>query len=234
MGYNSRMKIINVPILLMLLVCPLLLSSMTRIYEERTGDQVTTHRFVIETTPPGYSIHLQSETGDEVIKQTFALDTNLAALSWTFDNPKEKTNVTATRKENKIFLQGTDRGKPITKTFKINDLPWNQSFNIGLERFALSSEKTMLFWAIGTKGPGNMKITKFKVKKRGIETIDLSGSQVEAVYLTISLTGILSMFWTGNYWYRQADGGFLRYKGKNGPGQPLSIMELVSASLKRP
>jgi hypothetical protein len=222
------MKISNRLIFAAVLIVPFLLNGMTRVYEEKTQDQLTTHRFDIETTPTGYSVNLQSETGDTVIKQTFAVDTNLAALSWAFENSKENTKIIASREANKIFLKGQTRGKPIEKTLKINELPWNQTFNIGLERFVLSPEKSMIFWSIGTRGPGNLKITKFKVKKKKIETITIKGKEVEAVYITISLTGLLSIFWTGKYWYRRSDGVFLRYKGKNGPGTGISIMELIS------
>lgn len=224
------MKISNGLILLLVLIVPFLLNGMTRVYEEKTKDQLTIHRFDIETTPTGYSVNLQSETGDTVIKQAFAVDTNLATRTWAFENSKENTKITASRDGNKIFLKGQTKGKPIEKTFKINELSWNQTFNIGLERFALSLEKSMIFWSIGTKGPGNMKITRFKVKKKGIETITISGKEVEAVYITISLTGLLSIFWTGKYWYRKSDGVFLRYKGKSGPGTGVSIMELASES----
>ena len=207
---------------------PFLLTGMTRVYEEKSQDQPTTHRFDMETTPSGCPAHLQSVTGDTVIKQTFELDAHLATLKWAFENPKENTKITAAREGNKIFLKGQSRGKPIEKTFKINELSWNQTFNIGLEQFALSPGKSMIFWAIGTRGPGNMKITRFKVNKKGIETITIRGKQVEAVYITISLTGLLSIFWTGNYWYRKSDGVFLRYKGKSGPRTGVSIMELTS------
>jgi hypothetical protein len=222
------MKISNGLIFLLVLIAPFLLNGMTRVYEEKTKDQLTTHRFDIETTPTGYSVNLQSETGDTVIKQEFAVDTNLATRTWAFENSKENTKITASREGNKIFLKGQTRGKPIEKTFKINELSWNQTFNIGLERFALSPEKSMIFWSIGTKGPGNMKITRFKVKKKGIETITIKGKKMEAVYITISLTGLLSIFWTGKYWYRKSDGVFLRYIGKSGPGTGVSIMELIS------
>ena len=224
------MKINKLLLLMTLLIWPFFSNGATRVYEEKTKDQLTTHRFTSETNESGYSIDLQSELEENVIKQTFEVDTNLAALSWAFEDPKENTKVTASRQENKISLQGKSKGKPVNKTFKINKLPWNQTFNIGLERFVLSPEKSMIFWGIGTSGPGNMKITRFKVKKKRIETITINGKEVEAVYVTISLTGLLSIFWTGRYWYRKSDGVFLRYKGKNGPGAGVSIMELTAES----
>lgn len=204
------------------------LTAASRVYEEKTGKLLTTHRFVIETTPPGYSIDLVSETRNVQVRQTFQLDANLNTLSWSYENPKTKTKVNARREGNNIYLTGIEENDPIKKTFEINRLPWNQTFNIGLEQFALSSEQTKKFWSIGTSGPGNMKITRFKVKKKKTGTITLKGQEVEAVYVTMSLTGLLSIFWTGNYWYRKSDGTFLRYKGKNKPGAPVTIMELTS------
>ena len=204
------------------------LTGTSRVYEEKTGQQLTTHHFTIDTNPSGYSIKLVSETRGVRVRQTFQLDAHLNTLSWSFENPETKTKVNAGREGNNIYLTGIDENEPIKKTFEINHLPWNQTFNIGLERFALSPEQTMIFWSIGTSGPGNMKITRFKVKKKNIETITLNGQEVETVYVTMSLTGFLSLFWTGNYWYRKSDGTFLRYKGKNKPGAPVTIMELIS------
>lgn len=215
------------------LFCFASLNGETRVYEEKTKDQVTSHRFVFEEFSSNYLITLRSEKEGEHIDQKYGLDPNLAALSWQFENPKEKTKVTANRKDNKIFLSGIHKGKQINKTFKINELPWNQSFNIGLEKFARSTETSIKFWAIGTTGPGDMKITKFNVKKKGVEKIILKGKEVEAVHVRISLSGLLSIFWSGSYWYRKADGKFLRYKGKGGPGTSTTIMELISEKFSK-
>jgi len=198
----------------------------TRVYEEKTGNRLTTHRFVIEESVPGYDITLRSETGGQRIDQKYKLKTNLDALSWDYENPAENTKITAVKKKNKIYLKGIHKGRQINKIFKTNDLPWNQSFNIGLEKFALSPEKFMKFRAIGTSGPGDMKVTTFSVKKKNIETITASGKKVEALHVQISLSGLLSIFWKGNYYYRKADGIFLLYKGK-GRGSSRTVMELT-------
>lgn len=211
-----------------LFLMPGLLKSETRVYEEKTKNRVITHRFLIEESASGYLITLRSETGGQQIAQKFQLDKNLAALSWDYEEPAGKTRVTANRKGNEIFLRGLYKGKKINKTFKINELPWNQTFNLGLEKFAISTREKMKFWSIGTSGPGDMKITTFNVKKKGVEKITLNRKGVAAVHVQISLTGLLSLFWKGHYWYRKADGTFLRYKGKGGPGSSLTIMELTS------
>lgn len=198
----------------------------TRVYEEKTQNKVTTHRFLIEQAPSGYLVALASENAERRIDQRFELEPGLAALAWSYENPGEKTKVSAYRKENRIFLSGRHKGKAIKKTFKIDELAWNQSFNIGLEKFALSEAKATKFWAIGTTGPGDMKITAFKVKKKGFEKIILTGKEIETVRIQISLSGLLAVFWSGNYWYKREDGKFLRYQGK-ARGSHISTMEII-------
>ena len=85
----------------------------------------------------------------------------------------------------------------------------------------------MQFRSIGTQGPGELKIGKFTVTRKGDETIDLAGKKVAAVHLRISLSGLLSIFWHGDYWYRRGDSNFLRYCGKNRSGGPVAVSELV-------
>jgi hypothetical protein len=226
---NKRPAIVLIAILFW--TFPLIADSVIkkRVYREKIGKQVTNHRFTIETSPSGCNIDLTSETGDKKIFQTYRLDPQLDTQSWSYYDPQKNVKVNASRTGHTIRLKGTDRGKPVDKTFKINDLPWNQTFNIGLEQFAVSSKTSMVFWAIGAGGRGHLKITKFKVKKKKTETITLSrdNKPVEAVHITISLTGLLSIFWTGNYWYRTSDGRFLRYFGKTGMGSSYSLMELL-------
>lgn len=219
-------------IFLVILLSGSVLKGEVRAYQEKTKDYVTTHHFVVSETAEGYSIALRSENNrdNNRIAQKYEVDKNLSALSWFYENPGEKTKVTARREGDKIFLEGSHEGKKIEKTFKINNLPWNQSFNIGLEEFALSKEKRMKFWAIGTSGPGDMKITKFSVKKKSVEIIKIGDQDVEAVHVTISLSGLLSIFWTGHYWYSSEDGKFLRYRGKNSPGASITVMELIRVS----
>jgi len=222
------MKKQPVKALALLLLCSLPLSAVTeRVYLEKTKDNVTTHRFIIKNRiPAGYRVNLETIDRDRRTSQVFNLDAQLGTISWSYEDPGENTRIMAERKDNNIILQGKARGKAITKKFKINDLPWNQSFNLGLEKFALDDIKKTKFWAIGTSGPGYMKITKFSVKRKKTETISVLGGKTSAVHIQISLSGLLSMFWTGNYWYRKSDGFFLRYKGKNKPGAPVSIMEI--------
>ena len=205
----------------------------TRVYHEKTLDKTDVHNFVYTKTEKGLIVDLKTVKHDGLeITQQFKLYPNLSTWHWEYDCPAKNTKITAIRKGDEIFMTATDRGKKVEKIFEVNELPWNQTFNVGLEKFTMDTKKSMRFWAIGVGGPGNMKITKFKVKRKEFEKITLSQTKeaVETVHMTISLTGLLSLFWTGNYWYRVSDGRFLRYRGKNKRGAPVSVMELISST----
>ncbi len=213
----------------MLLTGIFVLGTETRLYREKEGSRVTMHHFTIDVTEDGFNIHLKSETPEGDVFQAYRLDRNQDTVYWHYNRPADNTTVTAERKGNVITMKGTDRGDPVEKEFKIDRLQWNQTFNIGLETFAGSKKEKTYFWAIGIGGPGNMKITKFKAKRKEVENVYIEklNKKIEAVHVTISLTGLLSMFWTGHYWYRESDGAFLRYRGKNKPGGPVAVMELI-------
>jgi hypothetical protein len=91
----------------------------------------------------------------------------------------------------------------------------------------ISGGKRMSFRSIGTEGPGELKLGKFTVTRQGDETIGLGGKEVVAVRLRVSLSGLLSVFWHGDYWFRRGDGRFLRYRGKNHAGGPVAVSELA-------
>jgi hypothetical protein len=98
---------------------------------------------------------------------------------------------------------------------------------MGLGPFVLAGRADRQFRSIGTQGPGELKMGKFTITRRGEEKVVLAGKEIEAVHVRISLSGLLAVFWHGDYWYRKADGRFLRYRGKNRPGGPEALSELV-------
>ena len=204
------------------------LSGEIRIYEERTREKVITHTFTFFPRTSGYVIELESKVNNNRIIQKYETDSSLATCLWEYKNKVKKTKISARRVKNTIFLSGLHKGKKIEKKFKINEWAWNQVFHIGLEKFVLSSRTAMKFWSIGTMGPGDMKITKFSVKKKGKTTLLLNGKSIGALRVKMSLSGLLSIFWSGQYCYRISDGKFLQYRGKSGPGTPVTVMQMIS------
>lgn len=224
------MKSIPIVVFLAAFMAAFHLCGETRImvYQEKTDDQVTIHRFDIQSGGEGFLIELSTREDQNTVEQAFTLNSKLETLSWTYEEAAKKTAVSARLEGRSILLRGTHKGEPINKTFKTKGLPWNQLFNKGVEPFVRSGKKKYKFRAIGTRGPGEMKITSFTVKRmKKPEVIRIMGQEMAAVHIKISLSGLLSMFWTGHYWFRQQDGVFIRYRGKNGPGKPVSVMELT-------
>ena len=197
-----------------------------RIYKEIDKKGETVHRFTFEPLESGQKIRLESSSGNKKIMQIYRVDNDLSTLHWEYIDPAAHSRIEARLENRVIRLQGIHEGNPIRKQFKINDLPWNQVFHIGLEPFARSGGGSTQFWSIGTSGPGEMKIAKFNVKRIKNETISTEDTKTKACRLQISLSGLLSVFWKGYYWYRQEDGCFLLYreKGKQGENDPLMVL----------
>jgi hypothetical protein len=199
----------------------------TLTYREIEGDAVATHVLTIIPEPPGFRIELGTSRPGKVVRQTFRVAADLTTREWTFSDPARRLELAAVVRGEDIVLSGSFQGKKVEKRFDADGAPWNQLFQMGLGLFALSGRGKMQFRSIGTEGPGELKIGKMTVTRQDDEAIALHGEKVVAVHLRISLSGLLSIFWHGDYWYRRSDGRFLRYRGKNRSGGPVAVSELV-------
>jgi len=212
-------------------VCLFLLSALlpaeTLTYREVEGVLVVTHTVVITPAPPGYRVELESRQGGSPVRQAFQTAADLSTTAWTFSDPDRRMELEARLQGKDIHLSGTVGNDRVEKKFSAAGAPWNQLFQMGLPPFALGKEKSFQFRSIGTRGPGELKIGKFTVTRRNDETITLAGNEIKAIRLRISLSGLLSVFWHGDYWYRRDDGRFLRYRGKNRSGGPVAVSELI-------
>jgi hypothetical protein len=182
---------------------------------------------VIAPEASGFQVTLLTTRPAGEVRQTFRTDAGLATLAWTFSDPTRRLELAAHVQGAEIVLSGSDGGKAVAKRFAAAGPPWNQLFQMGLGPFVISGEKRMSFRSIGTEGPGELKLGKFTVTRQGDETIGLGGKEVVAVRLRVSLSGLLSVFWHGDYWFRRGDGRFLRYRGKNHAGGPVAVSELA-------
>jgi hypothetical protein len=199
----------------------------TLTYREVEGSLVTVHTIAVTPEPPGCRVELTSQrTGVHAVRQTFRTAADLSTLSWTFSDPDRQMELEARRQEDAIVLAGAFRGRKVDKKFAAAGPPWNQLFQMGLGTFALGGGKSFQFRSIGTQGPGELKIGKFTVTRKDDEKIVLAGNEIAAVHLRIALSGLLSVFWHGDYWYRPSDGRFLRYRGRNRSGGPVAVSEL--------
>ncbi len=228
----NRRSLACAPVLVLMLLLACLLPALaegveTLTYREVEGEAAATHVISILPEGSGFRVELATTRAGGVVRQTFRTAADLATLDWTFSDPARKMELAAVVQGEAIVLTGSFQGKKVAKKFSATGAPWNQLFQVGLGPFALSTGGSFQFRSIGTQGPGELKIGKFTVTRKAAETIDLAGMKVSAVRLRISLSGLLSVFWHGDYWFRSGDGRFLRYRGKNRSGGPVAVSELV-------
>jgi hypothetical protein len=131
-------------------------------------------------------------------------------FEWTFKDPKNASDVKGLREGNVIKLAGKYKDRDFVKEHYIDDRPWHQVFTWDLGDFFASDEKRIEFWAVR---PENLEsagvLVAYKDKE---EKVDVGGSEVEAVNVKVTLAGLLSIFWTGDYWYRKSDNLYIRAK----------------------
>ncbi len=211
----KRITFINI-LLISLIISPCLLLSQKLTYAETSKEKVkTAHNFIIKKVLAGYRIKLTSQTGKNRILQTFRITPYYGTVKWTYLEKASNTFLKAELKEEEIILTGLNKGEKVNKSFGIGSTVWNQLFNMGLTKFVLSDETKMKFYCIGTKGAGELKCGKFTAVKKQAQVISImNDDEVDSLHVKMSLSGLLSIFWSAHYWYRKSDGLFLRYTNK--------------------
>lgn len=215
-------------LLLILLLIPYTAGAQTRTYIYRNplreGAPATTTR--LDTLASGFRLQVIRHSETEDIVEKLQTDADFAVVRWDYRNPNSDSDFRAERSGSEIILKGVHRGEEVVKTFQIDEHHWHQVFPHDLSSWFLSGSDKHLFWAIGTSGKGEMKCGKFKALRKNRETLALEMGSQSAVRVEISLAGLLSMFWKGNYWLRETDGRYLMFKGKAGPKSEETVTEL--------
>lgn len=151
---------------------------------------------------------------------TYGLDTT----EWEMVNRPEDVDVKALRDGNAIVVKGTFDGKRVDKKEYVDARPWYQSIPFSLTDFSASSEGAVTFW---TLSPDDQTPVKMKATRKSIETVDVAGKAYEARKVRVRLTGVKSIFWAADFWYRAGDGLFVKFEGNKGPGTPTTVIELI-------
>ncbi len=189
-------------------------------------DMVYTNEITVSSTSDGYLIKTKSVSNAVMEIET---DHGFAQTAWILHDGVNNIEITAKRTGNIIAISGIFKGKQYNKEVKIDKSPWYEAWGNGLTAFAISKEKTEDFWSIN---PSDINMTaKFKANKIGAEKINVNGSQIEAVHIKVSLTGLLESFFSCDYWFRASDGREVLSKIPGGPGKSPVITELIGEEL---
>ncbi len=187
-------------------------------YLEKTGDVESSHTWIIQ------------HSGKEVETRWIAPDKSYFDLCDETGNTLEwrvlytDADITARRVGNLIRFEETRNGKTIRREVEIDESPWFQPLSYALGRFSQSRLDSVVFWMIR---PDNLDVVKLRASRLGDEQVTTSAGLFLARKISISADGFLSHFWQAHYWFRQADGLFVRYEGANGlPGTQTTTIQL--------
>ncbi len=202
--------------LLFLLVCYMLPAySQQRIYHSECGREQTD--ILWQATKDDRNIYLHTKQDAEL--HDYIMDCQYHTKEWRVANPEEKTNLTIEYANGQYYIRGIFHNQPISKKVKSKGCVWfqNIAFNAGLSLQNRSSIKYECF------RPDNLKLYTMLAESQGKEILnDRSVNKVK-----VSLTGLLSIFWSCTYFFDSTTLDFILYKGVNGaPGTPETIITL--------
>ncbi|MFZ5764092.1 MAG: hypothetical protein ACOY4H_00680 [Thermodesulfobacteriota bacterium] len=149
---------------------------------------------------------------------------NGATISWRMQG--KDTDISARREDNTLFIAGSDAGKAIDRKIILDDLPWFQPLSYSLRHLlARGNGEKQRFWMIR---PDTLKPQKFQATRDEMKEITIGNDTFAATRVTIRPDGMLAGLWQASYWFRAADGLFLRYEGIHGlPGTAKTIITLI-------
>ncbi|HNV06433.1 MAG TPA: hypothetical protein PKH64_09970 [Petrotogaceae bacterium] len=104
--------------------------------------------------------------------------------------------------------------------------PWIQAIELSMVNFIKSDSTSMRFWLIN---PSDGKKMDMIAIKEGIYQLDVLGKKENCTKVKVTLDSFLSIFWSVSYWFRNADGLFVRYEGlKGGPASPKKHISILN------
>jgi hypothetical protein len=196
------------------------------VYERRTGDQLVRYLESRTAKPDGFAMSFRGSDGEE---SECSLAPDLSTRSWTMERLSDSTKMRFVREGRTIKAEGIFQGKPFRKTFQIDDDPWVEFHELGLDGFAAADRTAITFWTIDRR---NLNLVKFRAEKAGEEEIEAGGVRQGAVKAKLSLTGVLSVLgWRAWFWLRAGDGRYLRLEAPGlTPADKPSLVSLVRES----
>jgi hypothetical protein len=211
-------------VLLSLLTVGRLAADGVLVLRDREAGKEDTARASVMRSADSITIMVESDAGD---MQTASADPSFAALRVVYEDHATKTSYEAVRQDRSILVRGTLKGKPLARTLAIDDSRWLPLLEVSLPRWVLDAgSRQTSFWVIDLP---TAEMHKMSAEKVGRERIKVAGGDVEAIKVRMLTQGVPAVIWSSPWWFRAADGTFLRYEMARGmPGTPKTIRELVA------
>jgi len=210
-------------LLIVTALCSLPVCGTTLYYRDTAAGQfVNMH---ILRSPSGDTMESMNQRADSMI---YLLDTNCVTQSWLYFNTRNGTALSANRLHDTLTAIGVFNGVKFSKAYKIDGNPWFQVWSLPAEVFARSGRKSIRFWSID---PTNMqRVVRFEFTMLKTDTIGYQGKNVPVHHVQVTLTGIGSAFFRGDYWIRETDNRVIRSRMPRGIGRKPTTSELLKES----
>ncbi len=138
---------------------------------------------------------------DGIFTEIFHLDKITGeTIFWHYIDNKKNIDIKSIKVMDTIEIKGIFEGKEIDKKEKLDSFTWRQIFPMGLEE-EMKNKKKYTFKALAPDGPRALDISKMSIKREKKEILDIDGRTYDTIKVKVSLPNLLSLFWTGDYWY---------------------------------
>lgn len=215
------------------IICVLFITIILLIAVNANAGEKWSYRETTANETLEYSIQVTGETSGVVNMKIVSPDSsqeydndmgNGATLRWAMN--KNGRIMRGVRQGNSIEFSDELNGKITTESKKIDGDLWIQPIEYGLQWLVRDQDKNKcFFWTIS---PSDGSIIKLVAKKNGVERITIGDREYDTAKVRLTVSGWKSMFWSVDYWFRESDGLFLKFKGAYGfVGTPETVTELI-------
>ncbi|MGD9948822.1 MAG: hypothetical protein AB7U29_10110 [Desulfobulbus sp.] len=192
-------------------------------YREQTGDNGFFFSWKAESAANKVTVTATQHQGEEVY--TSVNTPEGTTLSWHYRKQPD-TDVRVERKGNRLLFSGRFEGNVVRREEKIDTRPWYQPLSFSLHCLERRKQNKASFWTIR---PDNLDVLTLQAEREGSGRLpNVDDHEVLANKVVIRLQGLMSALWSAEYWFRQGDDLFVRYRGTHGPpGVPETVITLV-------
>lgn len=197
-------------------------------YKTITGKDTTSTVFTISQIENGKEVLAEYNLKGIKYFSGVTMTDSFMTRNWTYKSSQNKTDLAASFYNDTVILKGRYKNKKVDKIFPLNAKHWKQMFPLDLKEFVISDSSSTLFCGVSTISIATMQMGTLEAKKIGLEHMTINGKDMELLHVRVTVAGFKSIFWHGDYWYKQPSGTFVMSVSYDFPGKPPVISILTN------
>jgi hypothetical protein len=209
----------------LLALCPALTWAITFRYVETCGKNTGENLVTLAQDETTGIVTLDARDSALGERHIILADATGTSVSWTYHFASGEVKVFS-RSGDRIAMS-VNGAAPVETAAKLDSDPWFASPDFSLAPFVASGKKEITFWTVN---PANGKAFKMRGTRKECETLSLNGKTERAVKVEVTADNVPAVFFSMQYWFREADCLFLKFAGtRGGPGSPKILVEFAGA-----